>query len=186
MKTENMNLYNFMVIVKGGDIVNDDELSDALYQAGCDDSTPGMVDGIATLEFDREAADLYTALTSAIADIESIPDLTVVRIANAGLMTMAAIAERVGRGREAIRLLVTGENGPGGFPAPATNTTARYRMWYWNEVASWFKQAFSEDHDTDDDWIIQLVNNALEFRNGLEHVQLNKQEKRTLAQLAKL
>ena len=54
------------------------------------------------------------------------------------------VAERTGRTRESIRLLTTGERGPGGFPAPATHFRVRQRMWRWQEVAGWFAGELGE------------------------------------------
>ena len=45
--------------------------------------------------------------------IERVEGGEVVRIADAGLASMAAIAARMGRTRESVRLLVSGERGPG-------------------------------------------------------------------------
>lgn len=42
-----------------------------LYEAGCDDGSPGMVDGLAFIAFDREAESLEEAVRSAVADVHS-------------------------------------------------------------------------------------------------------------------
>jgi hypothetical protein len=59
---------------------------------------------------------------------------------------MAEIAERAGRTRESIRLLTTGERGPGGVPPPATHFKSRFRMSRWQAVAAWFAEALGETH----------------------------------------
>ena len=93
----------------------------ALLEAGCDDALVGSSGGIQYFDFDREAESLEEAALSAVADIESVVGLKVVRLADAGLVSMADIAEHTGRTRGSVRLLVAGERGPGGFPPPATD-----------------------------------------------------------------
>ena len=45
-------------------------MSDALFEAGCDDSTPSSSNGVVTVDFDREAESLGDAIGSAVKDIE--------------------------------------------------------------------------------------------------------------------
>ena len=59
---------------------------DALYEAGCGDALIGRTDGIQYAEFDREAAGLVEAVLSAVADIERVDGVKVVRMADAGLV----------------------------------------------------------------------------------------------------
>ncbi len=47
-----------------------DEVCDALFEAGCDDALPGMTDGVAFLDFAREAGSVREAVLSAISDVE--------------------------------------------------------------------------------------------------------------------
>lgn len=46
------------------------EIADALYEAGCDDSSPSSCEGIVSVHFHREAASLGDAVGSAIGDVE--------------------------------------------------------------------------------------------------------------------
>ena len=114
-----MPVHHFTLIVDGPDL-QDDTLIDAVFEAGCDDAAIGRVDGIQYIDFDRESASLDQAILSAMADLERIDGVDVVRIADAGLVSMADIAARIGRTREGVRLLITGARGPGGFPPPIT------------------------------------------------------------------
>jgi hypothetical protein len=61
--------YAFTVILAGVDELTP-ALTDALYEAGCDDCTPHSVGPIVTLAFDREAGSLGEAIGSAVADVE--------------------------------------------------------------------------------------------------------------------
>ena len=75
-----MTIHHFTLIVDGPDL-QDDTLIDALFEAGCDDAAIGQVDGIQYADFDREAASLDRAILSAVADLERIEGVEVVRIA---------------------------------------------------------------------------------------------------------
>ena len=110
---------------------------DALFEAGCGDAAIGRIDGVQYVDFDREAPSLDEAILSAVADLERVDGVDVVRIADAGLVSMADIAARIRRTREGVRLLITGARGPGGFPPPVTDPRSRYRLWRWSDVAHW-------------------------------------------------
>lgn len=47
------------------------EVADALYEAGCDDGTPGTCDGVLSIDFHREGDALEAAIKSAIADLHT-------------------------------------------------------------------------------------------------------------------
>ncbi|MGH3914434.1 MAG: hypothetical protein ACRDTC_13675, partial [Pseudonocardiaceae bacterium] len=111
-----MNTHEFTLIL---DHPPSGEEMDALFEAGCDDSTPETVAGSGWLHFDRAAGSLLEALTSAIRDVEST-GLTVCAVASDDLVSLKDIAARVGRSYESARLLASGKRGPGGFPPPVT------------------------------------------------------------------
>ena len=87
--------HHFTLIVEGRDM-QQDEAIDALLEGGCDDGTAGCSDGVQFVVFDREAESLDEAVLSAVADIERVQGLKVVRVADAGLVSMADIAARTG------------------------------------------------------------------------------------------
>ncbi len=64
-----MKLYEFSVVLAGLSAI-DDDLADALFEAGCDDGTPISSGGVAWIGFSREADSLETAIRSAIADVQ--------------------------------------------------------------------------------------------------------------------
>jgi hypothetical protein len=68
MNNHNM-IYEFRLILKGVDDISE-ELADALFEAGCDDSTPGVFCGVPHVDFDRDAESLESAIRSAIADVQ--------------------------------------------------------------------------------------------------------------------
>lgn len=73
-----MAIHTFTLIVEGPNLQSD-ELVDEAFEAGCDDALIGRAGGIQFADFDREAETLHDALQSAIAELESIAGVTVVR-----------------------------------------------------------------------------------------------------------
>ena len=71
--------YNFVLETSGRDVL-DDEVVDALYEAGCDDACIGRFLGVDHLDFDREAGSFCEAVRSAIEDVQSVPGVGVTRV----------------------------------------------------------------------------------------------------------
>jgi hypothetical protein len=75
-----MTQFSFTLTVEGADILTDEAL-DALLEAGCDDATFGVSDGVQTGQFDREAPDFAEAVASAIKAVETaVPGTRVVDV----------------------------------------------------------------------------------------------------------
>lgn len=126
----------------------DDEVA-ALFDRGVDDVTFGVERGLAVAEFDRSAPTPADAISSAVRDLDTI-GVIASRLFDQDLLTLADIADRVGRSREAVRRYSAGTRGPGGFPAPvnpARDGTVFYR---WSEVAPWLKEHMDVDVPTID------------------------------------
>jgi len=64
-----MQKYEFEVILADVDEMTD-EISNELFEAGCDDGSPFSSDGVAGIGFTREAASMEDAIRSAIADVQ--------------------------------------------------------------------------------------------------------------------
>jgi hypothetical protein len=113
---------------------------DAFYDAGLDDALIGETAGVVFADFSREADDPLVAVLSAIRQVEDAPlGAKVIRTEPDDIVTIADIAKRLHRTNESIRLLVTGQRGPGRFPAPTTRISSRRsRVWRWSDVVSWF------------------------------------------------
>ncbi|WP_423924786.1 helix-turn-helix transcriptional regulator [Candidatus Palauibacter sp.] len=176
-----MTTHSFTLIVEGVDI-NDPDVFDALYEAGCDDATIGVTNGIPVMDFDREAASFNEAILSAIADAESVESLRVVRIADPDLVSMSEIAARIGRSRECVRLWVLGKRGPGGFPPPLNDPHDRYRFWRWSDVEGWLRGVLGGEPWSSDDHLRAAINATLELRHHLG--QLDPQDCPDLRALA--
>lgn len=164
--------HEFTLIVEGTDL-QDDSTMDALFDAGCDDATVGRVAGVQYLDFDREAESFADAVFGATEAIErAVPGARVVHLEPDDLVSMSEIAHRTGRTRESVRLLISGDRGPGNFPAPATHFRKRQRMWRWQGVAGWFAQALGEPQTLGDPGTAQFVT---AFNAGLSWRQVDQQ-----------
>ena len=64
-----MKNYNFVVILATGTAMTE-ELADRLFEAGCDDGTPGLCCGVPVISFHRDAESLEAAIRSAVADVQ--------------------------------------------------------------------------------------------------------------------
>jgi hypothetical protein len=47
-----------------------EEMAEALFEAGCDDCTPVVTNGVPLLYFHRDAANLHEAIRSAVAEVQ--------------------------------------------------------------------------------------------------------------------
>ena len=67
-----------------------EEIADQLFEAGCDDGTPGTCNGVFSIDFHREADSLEAAINTAIANVKTAGyDVEHVQI-EAGPMTQPA------------------------------------------------------------------------------------------------
>jgi hypothetical protein len=62
-------IYEFtLILAKGTEFSG--ELADRLFEAGCDDGSPGSCNGVVSIDFHREADCLESAIRSAVADVQ--------------------------------------------------------------------------------------------------------------------
>ena len=174
--------HSFTLFLRGPDVLCDEHM-DALYAAGCDDALFGERDGAQYASFDRVERSFGVALRTAIKAVTSAVDgLSVTRIEPDEMVTMAAIAQRVGLSRESIRLLSTGQRGPGGFPPPVAYADHKTRLWHWPDVARWLaehdKAKVPVDAEAAD--LVAAMNAALLLRVHAQHLN----SKRDLALVA--
>ncbi len=62
--------YEFALILEG-QLELTVEIADELFEAGCDDGSPGMCNGVFSVDFCREGDSLEAAILSAIEDVKS-------------------------------------------------------------------------------------------------------------------
>lgn len=65
-----MKKYDFTLVLSGSLELTED-IADALFEAGCDDGTPGTCNGLFSIDFHRKANSLEQAIRSAIANVNS-------------------------------------------------------------------------------------------------------------------
>ena len=144
---------------------------DALFEAGCGDAAFEAGGGLATAAFDREAPTLADAIASAVRDIESA-GLTVARVLDQDLLTLADIADRIGQSRESVRRYATGQRGPGGFPPPVNPERDGTVFYRWVEVAQWLRERLGADVPAVDPALVvaNLILQARRHRHNVAHV----------------
>lgn len=171
-----METYEFTVILEGADVLTE-AAADALFEAGCDDATFGEIDGCQYADFMRKARSFADAVGTAKRAIESsVPGARVIRIEPEDLVSAADIAERTGRSRESVRLLIAGSRGPGAFPQPVFHFKSRSRMWRWTDVARWFSAALGEEFPaTKEADFLAAINGALEVRRMASRLERTKE-----------
>lgn len=173
-----MPVWEFTLIIEGPDIQGDDIIN-ALFEAGCDDSLVGSTNGVQYMDFDREAPTLADAVQSAVIAVESVPGVQVAQLEDADLVLIAEIAERTGRTRESVRLLVAGERGPGGFPPPVNNAQHPNRLWRWREVDRWMQNAFGDGNaqPSSDEIMLSALTAAIAARHHCRRLNPSQQER---------
>ena len=65
-----MKKYEFTLILKGSPELTE-EIADELFEAGCDDGTPGTCNGVFSIDFHREGESLEAAIQSAIQKVQA-------------------------------------------------------------------------------------------------------------------
>ena len=157
--------YEFTLVIEGD--LSDESIIRSLFDAGCDDATFGVTGGSAYGEFVREGMTFADAVLSAVHQVDSVPTLRAIRIEPDDIVTMAEIAARWDRTRESVRLLISGQRGAGGFPAPLTHGRKRGRLWRWSDVVTW-SGGSPEAHEAAA--FTAAANAALELRHRLPQV----------------
>lgn len=149
----------------------DDVEFDALFEAAGDDPGIGTEGGVPIVHFNRAASTLADAIASAVRDIESV-GLRAMRILDEDLLTLADIADRIGRSRESVRRYATGERGGGGFPPPVNPQHEGTIFYRWSEVAPWLRERLGMDVAEPDRTLVvaNLMLQARPHRTYVEHM----------------
>jgi predicted DNA-binding transcriptional regulator AlpA len=138
-----------------------DEDADRLYEAfdeeiAVEEGPKGHVVG-----FEREAESFLGAVLDSLAEVMRLgfEPLAV----QDELVSMADVAERMGRSRQSVSMLVSGQRGPGGFPRPVAGNV-RSPLWHWADVAAWFRSRAGDNVGEDRIRTIASINGALADR----------------------
>jgi len=173
-----MTEHHFTLTIRGA--LTDARL-DALFDAGCDDATFSTKGELTFGEFDRDAPSLLDAVVSAIAAVESV-GVEVLHVDPDELVWASEIAERTGRSRQSIDMLIRGQRGPGNFPPPASHAT-RNPLWRWSEVDAWFATYEGRPADSERSAVLGALNGALEARHGVRSSTQSAPLRRAVRQL---
>lgn len=183
-----MPVYSFTLVLDGVDL--DENAADAVYGGGLDDATIRTFADWQLVELDREAASYGEALFSALRQLrEAVPDARIVRVEPDGFLTLQDIADRTGRTRESVRLLIAGARGPGGFPAPIMRHAGRSRLWSIRDVAYWFAEHLDETGLLNEIAAeVVTLNAAVNARLDLQRIakQLDERDRHALVDLLPL
>lgn len=137
-----MDTFAVSVVLDGIEL--DDDVLDTLFR-DLPDAVPSHVNGVVTVSAPLEAADPEAAALQLIGRLRILlPAARPVRL-DQDLVSVSDVAERTGRSRESVRLLVEGRRGPGGFPAPIGTVGDGIRVWPWAIVADWFRESLGQD-----------------------------------------
>jgi hypothetical protein len=91
------------------------------------------------VHIDHRGGSLYDSIVESVQRCEAV-GLRPMRLHSGDWLTMAAIAGRVGKSRETVRLWSIGRLGPGRFPPPL-NPESETSFYSWAEVAPWLRRA---------------------------------------------
>lgn len=156
--------------------------ADHLYRR-CRDATESEVDGVVRVSFSRRARTFAEAVHAALGDLRKC-GLRAGRVETEELVSAAEIAERTGRSRESVRLLIEGRRGLGDFPRPAHTVGRRFRLWRWPQVERWFASYERREPRVDDhDAVVDAINLILALRE--QPSRLRPAERRELARIAR-
>ena len=124
--------------LEAGPVGDLEEAAERLYSI-CGDGQLAADERGGTIVFSREARNAIEAVLSAIDDSERA-ELTVTGLM-ADLVTAEDLAEKPGRTGQAVGHWITGERGPGGFPAPVVHRGSRVKLYSWAGVSRWLSDA---------------------------------------------
>ncbi len=137
-----MSMFNISMVLGGVSLTDDVAertfavLPDALLSEVSDAVT--VTAPVAGPDARRAAFVLIDALERAL------PEARCIRL-DQDLVAIPDIADRSGRSRESVRLLVEGKRGPGRFPVPVGTVGDGIRVWPWAMVLDWFAGELGED-----------------------------------------
>ena len=130
-----MNTYHFTIIVRDANAF-DDTLDDTFFMAGCDDALVCRMDNVVYLEFDREATDAKTAITSAFNDLKQAGFNDLI-LQEKGVSSLSEMAKRLGVSRTTLSNYALAKRGNGDFPKPVYGVLSGSALYAWHEVAGW-------------------------------------------------
>ncbi|EPB6719836.1 helix-turn-helix transcriptional regulator [Vibrio fluvialis] len=165
-----MKTYHFLLVTSKSGVTSDNELfdlSDDLYEAGCDDATIATYNGTIYLSFYRESESYGEAVLSAIQDVEKVNQIQVVSVDAGDWVGLSDAAELSGITKSALSRYSKGERGTGGFPSPVQRIDSKTPLWSWSDIADWLEKKGKVDQEiVDNAKLTSTINISLQLRNA--------------------
>lgn len=137
-----MTQYNFDLVLDGE--LTDQE-ADALAVANPEMHSMGGGGGAAVAHLTAEGATFPEAVTRMVEQLEATGH-RVVRVDLDDSVLIEDICVRTGRDEMTVRMMATGKEGPGGFPAPILPVEDGWETYPWTAVRGWFRHHFPDQH----------------------------------------
>ena len=138
-----MTNYTISLVFDGLDL-DDSDVVQAIFDA-VPEAVPARINGVTTVSAELTAPNAeLAALALAEKVVAAVHTAVPVRV-DQDLVSISDIAERTGRTRESVRLLVDGKRGPGNFPGPVGVVGDAIRIWPWAVVTEWFRHRLGTD-----------------------------------------
>jgi len=133
-----MTKYDFELIIQLNTDENPDDYIDALYEAGCDEATPGTGEkGYLALSFTREAVDAVDAIASALENVRTaIPHANLLRV-EPYLLNLSELAFQFGFTKQNIQKYARAKAANKHTPFPRPFIEGKTSYWSIYDVASW-------------------------------------------------
>ena len=162
--------HEFVLVLSGVNVL-DQRVTDALFEAGCDDSTLSLRYGTVFLTFNREAASLREAILSAIRDVMRAGiGASVKSVDDCNLVSQADIARRIRRTRQQVGQYVAGTRGPGNFPGPDCYVSEGHPLWMWCEVSYWlYQNGIIGENVLEEARVVAGINSVLDLIHQQRH-----------------
>jgi hypothetical protein len=169
-KNDCLREHEFVLVLSGVTELNS-TVMDALFNAGCDDSTPSIRFGRVFLSFAREARSFKDAVFSAIRDVKKAEiGAEVLYVDDCNLVSQSDIARRIDRTRQQVQQYVSGTRGPGNFPAPVCDLADGHPLWQWCEVSYWLWQnAIIGEDVLNESRVVAAINSVLDLLHQQRH-----------------
>jgi hypothetical protein len=101
--------------------------------------------GVTTVRATLRAPGPAAAVSQLVESVsKAVPAAVPLRV-DQDLVSVSDIAQRIGRTRESVRLLVAGKRGPGRFPPPIGVVGDGIRVWPWSVVLEWSDEVLDVD-----------------------------------------
>ncbi|HIF9162847.1 TPA: hypothetical protein ACX6PK_003733 [Photobacterium damselae] len=175
-----MKEYEFAIVATSATKINVDsisEISDKLFEAGCEDGTVSSRNQSLIIEFYRESDSYESAVISAINEINSVTGLNVISVDAGDFVGLSDAAELSSLSRSMLSKLSTGERGDGNFPSAYLRLQNKAPLYDWFDIAKYLAgNGLVAPELAENAKVTSEINIALRIRNSEVNIEnvLNK------------